>query len=100
MDWNDIVFTDESPFCLQHHNERIQVWRHRGERLLDHCVMHRHTGPASGIMVWDGIGFHCRTSLICITNRLNSQCIFEVLEPVVHPYIQCMPSAVFQQDEA
>ncbi|GFT79099.1 transposable element Tcb1 transposase [Trichonephila clavipes] len=28
---NDIVFTDESRFCLQHNG--IRVWRHRGERL-------------------------------------------------------------------
>ncbi|GFV89404.1 hypothetical protein TNCV_4152231 [Trichonephila clavipes] len=27
------------------------------------CVMHRHTGPAPGIIVWGGIGFHCRTPL-------------------------------------
>ncbi|GFX34386.1 transposable element Tcb1 transposase [Trichonephila clavipes] len=32
---------------LQHHDGRIQVWRHRGERMLNSCVMHRHTGPAS-----------------------------------------------------
>ncbi|GFV18195.1 transposable element Tcb1 transposase [Trichonephila clavipes] len=26
---NDIAFTDESCFCLQHHYGRIRVWRHR-----------------------------------------------------------------------
>ncbi|GFV92870.1 transposable element Tcb1 transposase [Trichonephila clavipes] len=25
--------------------------------------MHRHTGPALGIMVWGGIGYHSRTPL-------------------------------------
>ncbi|UYV78713.1 hypothetical protein LAZ67_16002515 [Cordylochernes scorpioides] len=30
--WNEIVFTDESRFCVQHHDGRIRVWRHRGER--------------------------------------------------------------------
>ncbi|GFV95945.1 uncharacterized protein TNCV_3606721 [Trichonephila clavipes] len=47
--------TDESRVCLQHHDGRIRVWRHRGERMLNSCVMHRHTGPAPGIMVWGGI---------------------------------------------
>ncbi|GFV77300.1 transposable element Tcb1 transposase [Trichonephila clavipes] len=56
-EWNDIVFTDESRFCLQHHGGQIRVWRHRGERLLNCCVIYRHTGPASGIMVWSGIEF-------------------------------------------
>ncbi|GFW46191.1 transposable element Tcb1 transposase [Trichonephila clavipes] len=43
---NEVVFTDESRICLQHHVGRIRVWRHRGERMLKSCVMHRHTGPA------------------------------------------------------
>ncbi|GFW18210.1 transposable element Tcb1 transposase [Trichonephila clavipes] len=50
-EWNEVVFTDESRICLQHHDGRIRVWRHRGERMLNSCVMHRHTGPAPGIMV-------------------------------------------------
>ncbi|GFV86402.1 transposable element Tc1 transposase [Trichonephila clavipes] len=49
-EWNEVVFTDESRICLQHHDGRIRVWRHRGERLLNSCVMHHHTGPALGIM--------------------------------------------------
>ncbi|GFV40241.1 transposable element Tcb1 transposase [Trichonephila clavipes] len=57
-EWNEVVFTDESHICLLHHDGRIRVWRHRGERMLNSCVMHRHTGPAPGIMVWGGIGYH------------------------------------------
>ncbi|GFY29551.1 transposable element Tcb1 transposase [Trichonephila clavipes] len=41
--WKEVV-------CLQHHDGRIRVWRHRRERMLNSCVMHRHTGPAPGIM--------------------------------------------------
>ncbi|GFW87826.1 transposable element Tcb1 transposase [Trichonephila clavipes] len=29
LEWNGIVFTYESRFCLQHHNSRIRVWKHR-----------------------------------------------------------------------
>ncbi|GFY11239.1 hypothetical protein TNCV_4472251 [Trichonephila clavipes] len=50
------LFTDESRIGLQHHDGRIRVWRDRGERILNSCVMHRHTGLAPGIMVWgDGL---------------------------------------------
>ncbi|GFV95365.1 transposable element Tcb1 transposase [Trichonephila clavipes] len=28
-EWNEVVFTDESRICLQHHDGRIRVWRHR-----------------------------------------------------------------------
>ncbi|KFM74989.1 Transposable element Tcb1 transposase, partial [Stegodyphus mimosarum] len=100
-EWNEIVFTDESLFCLQHHDVRIPVWRHRGERMLNSCVLHRHTGPAPGIMVLSGIEYHSRTPLVRIASILNSQCyISEVLEPIVLPYLQGLPTAIFQKDNA
>ncbi|GFW84297.1 transposable element Tcb1 transposase [Trichonephila clavipes] len=48
--WNKVVFTVESRICLLHHDGRSRVWRYRGERMLNSCVMHHHTGPAPGIM--------------------------------------------------
>ncbi|GFU40058.1 transposable element Tcb1 transposase [Trichonephila clavipes] len=39
--WNEVVFTGESRICLQHHDVRIRVWRHRGERMLSSCATHR-----------------------------------------------------------
>ncbi|GFX75217.1 transposable element Tcb1 transposase [Trichonephila clavipes] len=63
--------------------------------------MHRHTGPAPGIMVWGGIGYHSRTPLERIVGTLNSQCyISEVLDPVVLPYLQGLAIAIFQQENA
>ncbi|GFW56375.1 transposable element Tcb1 transposase [Trichonephila clavipes] len=35
--------------------------------------MHRHTGPAPGIIVWSDIGLQCRTRLRRIASTLNSQ---------------------------
>ncbi|GFV11778.1 transposable element Tcb1 transposase [Trichonephila clavipes] len=101
VEWNEVVFTDESRICLQHHGGRIRVWRHGGERMLNSRVMHHHTGPAPSIMVWGGIGYHSRTPLIRIAGTLNSQrYISEVLEPVVLPYLQGLATAIFQQDNA
>ncbi|GFW11330.1 transposable element Tcb1 transposase [Trichonephila clavipes] len=100
-EWNEAVFTDESCICLQHHDGRIQIWRHRGERMLNSCVMHHHNGSAPGIMVWGGIGNHSRTPLLRIAGTLNSQrYISEVLEPVVLPHLQDLVTAIFQQDNA
>ncbi|GFV39009.1 transposable element Tcb1 transposase [Trichonephila clavipes] len=98
---NEVVFTDESRTCLQHHDGRIRVWRHRGERMLNICFMHRHTDPAPGIMVWCGIGYHSRIPLVRIAGTLNSQrYISEVLESVVFPYLQGLVTAIFQQNNA
>ncbi|GFV39891.1 transposable element Tc3 transposase [Trichonephila clavipes] len=69
--------------------------------MLHCCVMDRHTGSAPGIMVWGGIGFHCRIPLVRIAGTLNSHCyISEMLEPVVLPHIQRLPLDIFQQDNA
>ncbi|GFV68953.1 transposable element Tcb2 transposase [Trichonephila clavipes] len=98
---NEVVFTDESRICLQNHDGRIRVWRHRGERMLNSSFMHRHTGPAPGIMVWGSIRYHSHTPLVRIAGTLNSQrYISEVLEPVVLPYIQGLATAIFQQNNA
>ncbi|GFU77627.1 transposable element Tcb2 transposase [Trichonephila clavipes] len=96
---NEVVFTDESRICLEHHDGRIRVWRHRGERMLNSCVMHHHTGLAPGMMVWGGVGYHSRTPLVRIAGTLSSQrYISEVLEPVNLPYLQGLATAIFQQD--
>ncbi|GFV95282.1 transposable element Tcb1 transposase [Trichonephila clavipes] len=98
---NEVVFTDKSCICLQHHDGRIRVWRYRGERMLNSCVMHRHTSPAPGIMVWGGIGYHSRTPLVRSAGTLNSQrYISEVLEPVVLLYPQVLATTIFQKDNA
>ncbi|GFT82455.1 transposable element Tcb1 transposase [Trichonephila clavipes] len=69
--------------------------------MLNSCVMHHHTGPARGIVVWGGIGYHSRIPLVRIADTLNCQrYIFEVLEPVVLPYLQGLATATFQQDNA
>ncbi|GFV05663.1 transposable element Tcb1 transposase [Trichonephila clavipes] len=69
--------------------------------MMNSCVMHRHTGPASSIMVWGGIGCHFCSPLVSIPGTLNYQSyISEVLEPVVLPYLQGLVTAIFQQDNA
>ncbi|GFV99909.1 transposable element Tcb1 transposase [Trichonephila clavipes] len=55
-EWKEVVFTDESRICLQHRDGPIRVWRHRGERMLNNCVMAHQTGPTLGIMV---LGRYC-----------------------------------------
>ncbi|GFW65837.1 transposable element Tcb1 transposase [Trichonephila clavipes] len=95
-EWNEVVFTDESRICRQHHDGWIRVWRHRRERMLNSCVMHRHTGPAPAIMVWGGIGYPSRTPLVRIAGILSSQrYISEVLEPVVLLTFRAWPQTYF-----
>ncbi|GFX61010.1 transposable element Tcb1 transposase [Trichonephila clavipes] len=50
-EWNEVVFTDKSRICLQYHEGWIRVLRHRGERMLNSGVVHRHTAPTPSIMI-------------------------------------------------
>ncbi|GFS60353.1 transposable element Tcb1 transposase [Trichonephila clavipes] len=69
--------------------------------MLNSCVMHQHTGTASGIMVWGGNGYHPLTPLVRIDGILNSQrYMSEMLEPVALPYLQGLATAIFQPDNA
>ncbi|GFX50472.1 transposable element Tc1 transposase [Trichonephila clavipes] len=87
LEWNEVVFTDESRICLQHHDRRIRVRRHRGERMLNSCVMHRHTGLAPSIMEWGGIGYHSRTPLRLAT------AIFQ--QDNARPHVACIVQRFF-----
>ncbi|GFS78162.1 transposable element Tcb2 transposase [Trichonephila clavipes] len=50
-EWNQVVFSDESRFNLSSADNRVRVWRHRGERLNPAFALHRHTAPTVGVMV-------------------------------------------------
>ncbi|GFT06128.1 transposable element Tcb1 transposase [Trichonephila clavipes] len=100
-EWNAVVLTDESRSCVQPHDDRIRVRKHRRERILNSCITLHHTGPTPGIMLRGGNGYHSRTILVSITGTLNSQSyISEMPEPVVLHYLKNLATAIFQQDNA
>lgn len=100
-DWQQVVFSDESRFNLWHNDGRIRVRRYAGERSLPECIVERHKGRTPGIMVWGAIAYHGRSQLVRIVGNLNhNRYISEVLEPEVVPFLQSIPGAIFQQDNA
>ncbi|GFV05965.1 transposable element Tcb2 transposase [Trichonephila clavipes] len=56
--WNQVVFSDESRFNLSSDNNRVRVWRPRGERLNPAFALQRHTAPTAGVMVWSAIAYN------------------------------------------
>ncbi|GFS87667.1 transposable element Tcb2 transposase [Trichonephila clavipes] len=55
-EWNQVVFSDESRFNLSSDDNRVRVWRPRGERLNPAFALQRHIAPTSGC---EGIKCHC-----------------------------------------
>ncbi|GFV46307.1 transposable element Tcb2 transposase [Trichonephila clavipes] len=100
-DWLQVVFSDESRFNLWHHDGRIRVRRYAGERHNPECIIERHSRRTPGVMVWGAIAYHGRSQLLRIVGNLNStRYINEVLQPQAIPFLQGLPGAVFQQDNA
>ncbi|UYV83509.1 hypothetical protein LAZ67_23001272 [Cordylochernes scorpioides] len=71
-EWHRVVFSDESRFCLSSDSRRVRVWLRRGER----------SNPAA------------------IGTMTAQRYVDDVLRPVTLPYLQGVPNALYQQDNA
>ncbi|GFT16608.1 transposable element Tcb2 transposase [Trichonephila clavipes] len=47
-----VIFSDESKFNHSNDDNRVRVWRPRGERLNPAFSLQLHTAPTAGVMVW------------------------------------------------
>ncbi|GFY30493.1 transposable element Tcb2 transposase [Trichonephila clavipes] len=56
-EWNQVIFSDESRFNLSSDDNRVRVWRSRGERLKSAFALRRHTAA----MVWGATAFNPRS---------------------------------------
>ncbi|CAH1953450.1 unnamed protein product [Acanthoscelides obtectus] len=73
QEWNSIVFSDESRFCLGMHDGRARVRRRRGERRNPQFFVERHVHHTVGVMVWVAIAYGSRSPLIFIRGNMNVQ---------------------------
>ncbi|GFT84932.1 transposable element Tcb2 transposase [Trichonephila clavipes] len=72
-EWNQVVFRDESRFNLSSDDNRVRVWRPRGERLNPAFALQRHTAPTAGVMVLDAIAYNTRSPLV-LTRGTRTSC--------------------------
>ncbi|UYV67486.1 hypothetical protein LAZ67_5000874 [Cordylochernes scorpioides] len=100
-EWHRVVFSDESRFCLSSDSRRVRVWRRRGERSNPAAIVERPTVRQRGIMVWGAIAYDSRSPLLHIRGTMTAQrYVDDVLRPVTLPYLQGVPNALYQQDNA
>ena len=100
-EWNRVVFSDESRFCLWAHDGRGMVRRRPGERRHLQFAVQRHTALTQGVMVWGAICHGSRSPLVVIPETLNAiRYINNVLEPVLLPFLQEVQNPIFQHDNA
>ncbi|GFV52053.1 transposable element Tc1 transposase [Trichonephila clavipes] len=92
-------WTDEGRTARKSGSGPRNVTSVRDDRRL--CIIERHSGRTPGVMVWGAIAYHGRSQLLRIVGNLNStRYINEVLQPQAIPFLQGLPGAEFQQDNA
>ncbi|GFX67924.1 transposable element Tcb2 transposase [Trichonephila clavipes] len=71
--WNQVIFSDESRFNLSSDDNRVCVWRPRGERLNPAFALQRYTAPTAGVIVWGVIAYNTRSTLVLIRGTMTAQ---------------------------
>ena len=92
--WARVLFSDESRFNLSHHDGGIRVFKSRGERFPDNCLVERD-------QFGGGIMGRRKTNLIVVQGNLNAQgYINQILQPEAVPFLQRHGPAILMHDNA
>ncbi|GFV50718.1 uncharacterized protein TNCV_2213791 [Trichonephila clavipes] len=98
---NQVIFSDESRYNLNSDDNRVRVWRPRGERLIPAFALQLHTTPKAGVMVWGAIAFNTRSPVVLIRGTMTAQrYVHDIVQPHVFPLMQRLPGTIFQHDNA
>ena len=66
--WRNILFSDESNYCISTADARIRVWRRTGKRFQYSCILERDPWGGARIMVWGGIGLNVKLGPVVYQN--------------------------------
>ena len=89
--WSNIMFSDETRFCLRHMDCRVTVWRRRRERFADCCTDRVTCFSGGSVMGWGFSSLTGRTRLLMIGGNLNAERYWdEILQPVAVPYLNSL----------
>ena len=70
--WRRVLFTDESRFTLYRADGRRRVYRRRGERFADACVVEQDRFGGDSVMVWGGIAHGIKSQLIIVAGNMTA----------------------------
>lgn len=99
--WNNVLFTDESRFCLYGDDRRPRVWRRVGERFNQNHGRPVVAFNGGSVMVWAGISRYSRTRLHIVRGNLNARrYIDQILRPYVLPVRQRLRRFFLMHDNA
>ncbi|GFT03417.1 transposable element Tcb2 transposase [Trichonephila clavipes] len=100
-DCQKVVFSDKSRFVLGTDDNRVRVWRRPGEWYNSPHTVLRHSARTAGVMVWRAITYDSRSPLIVMRGTLTGKhYVHDILRSHVGPFLNGLPRAIFQQDNA
>lgn len=102
-DWEQVLWTDESRFCLYTCDRRVRVFRRPNERYAQCNFMNTTLFGGGSVMVWGGISLTGRTDLVVLNNgNLNAErYIVDILAEHVVPFAPYIgPHFLLMQDNA
>ena len=87
-EWKNILFSDESRYCLKSPDGRQRIYRRTGERFDEGNFATRLSYGGGSVMVWGGVSMEARTELILLEGgAMNAdRYIREILESHVIPF--------------
>ena len=89
--WDRIVWTDESRFCLRVIDGRLRVWRQPGERFRHDVVIPRVQGGGGSVMVWAAIWTGGRSQLFHVQGSLTGTAYRDLLQHFLDNYRADLP---------
>lgn len=101
--WRNVLFTDESRFCVHSPDGRKRVWRRAGERFSACTFSSRLSHNGGSVMVWAGISMEACTDLVFIDegSLTAHRYIEEILADHIVPFAPFIgDNFVLMQDNA
>jgi len=102
-DWERVLWSDESRFCLYNSDRRVRVYRRPNERYAQCNFQNTRLFGGGSVMFWGGISLTARTDLVVINNGslTADRYIREILQDHVIPFAPYIgENFLFQHDNA
>jgi len=102
LEWNNIIWSDESKFNLYHSDRRQRVWRMPKEKYDADCLLPTFKHGGGGVMVWGCFVNNQPGPLVIIEGKITGRKYIELLENYLLPFMNELGTGlnIFQDDNA
>ena len=102
-DWQNVIFSDESTFCVLKRKNQVKIWRTDEERLHQDCIEQLTTGNGGKLGIWGGICGQGPTEAKIYDGNMNGELYCDVLAGELKRSIDKLRNKqkiIYQQDLA